>query len=154
MNKEMSNAEKFIRSIHLDETVMTNEQISILKEKEAVENALDVSIVDHTGYTWNDDDVLWQIQGTKPYMLKCEDDGFVWIVLSKLLYGNHESHFRKTIWEEYDGALYELSREKIGYRWVWVDREIPNHEQFLHIIDYGGFIALEGGHTIPNTFQL
>ena len=136
---------------------MTNEQISILKEKEAVENALSVSIVDHTGYTWNDDDVLHQIQGTKPYMLKCEDDGFVWIVLSNLLYGKNgynKYHFRKTIWEEYDGALYELSREKFGHRWVWVDREIPNHEQFLHIIDYGGFIALEGGHSIPSTFQL
>ena len=93
---------------------MNNEQISILKEKEAVENELCVSIVDHTGYAWNDDDVLHQIQGTKPYMIKCEDDGFVWIVLSKLLYGEHESHFRNTIWKEYDGALYELSREKIG----------------------------------------
>ena len=136
---------------------MNNEQISILKEKEAVENALDVSIVDHTGYTWNDEDILHQIQGTKPYMIKCEDDGFVWIVLSKLLYNKCslcESHFRKTIWKEYDGALYELSREKVGDRWGWCDREIPNHEQFLDIIDYGGFIALEGGHTIPSTFQL
>ena len=41
---------------------MNNEQISILKEKEAVENALDVSIVDHTGYTWNDEDILHKIR--------------------------------------------------------------------------------------------